>query len=240
MCHRGTINGIFCTDILVATKTLVRKQLVSNEDILDGETTIRSAQGDIVSYPLAVVKITIGGQDIITQAAVSTTLPASALLGWDVPQVMNLVDGSHPGDGLKEDAVRDQKDALVVLIRSRRKQQETDARERAKHDIQPNHWKLSQLPPQRLKKSCLILMILSSPLQVVRKPPSHGHRSVATGAAIAAEGGIVRPEDALDISADGLRALQDEDETLRRARTIANEDLSAAAGEVFFRREGLL
>ena len=56
VCRHGTVNGIFCTDILVdtgATKTLVRKELVSNEDILDGETTIRCAHGDIVSYPLA-------------------------------------------------------------------------------------------------------------------------------------------------------------------------------------------
>ena len=42
----------------------------------------------------------IGGKDIITTAAVSDTLPASVLLGWDVPELMNFVtDGpEHSGE----------------------------------------------------------------------------------------------------------------------------------------------
>ena len=53
----------YCTDIFVdtgATQTLVRKDLVSEDDILDGEVTIRCAHGDEASYPLAAVKINIG------------------------------------------------------------------------------------------------------------------------------------------------------------------------------------
>ena len=66
--RHGTVNGVYCTDILVdtgATQTLVRKDLVADDDILDGEVTIRCAHGDTASYPLAVVKITIGGKDPI-------------------------------------------------------------------------------------------------------------------------------------------------------------------------------
>ena len=69
----------------------MHKTLVTDDDILDGEVTVRCAHGDSVSYPLAVVKINIGGKDIITTAAVSNTLPASVLLGWDVPQLINMV-----------------------------------------------------------------------------------------------------------------------------------------------------
>lgn len=92
--RRGTINGVYCADILVdtgATQMLVRKDLVTADDILDGEATIRCAHGDKASYPLAAVKINIGGKNIITTAGVSSTLPASVLLGWDIPELLDFV-----------------------------------------------------------------------------------------------------------------------------------------------------
>jgi hypothetical protein len=58
--RRGTVNGVYCTAILVdtgATHTMVRQDLVAGDDMLDGEVTIRCAHGDTTSYPLAVVKI---------------------------------------------------------------------------------------------------------------------------------------------------------------------------------------
>jgi hypothetical protein len=85
---------VYCTDILVnagATQTLVRKDLVADDNILDGKVTTRCVHGDIASYPLAVAKITIGGKDIITTAAVSNTLPTFVLLAWDVPELMDFV-----------------------------------------------------------------------------------------------------------------------------------------------------
>ena len=85
--HR-IVNRVYCPNILMdtgATQTLGHNGLVADDDIVDGEVTIRCAHGDAVSYPVAVVKINIGGKDIITTAAVSSTLPASVLLGWDVP-----------------------------------------------------------------------------------------------------------------------------------------------------------
>ena len=44
----------------------------------------------------------------------------------------------------------------------------------------------------------------------------------------------------LDISANQLKSLQDEDESLQHARAVADGTPTAAAGEEFFRREGLL
>ena len=52
--RQETINGIYCTNILVntgATQTVVCKDLVTDDDILDGEVTIRCAHRDTLSYP---------------------------------------------------------------------------------------------------------------------------------------------------------------------------------------------
>ena len=117
--RHGTINGVYCADILVdtgATQTLVRKDLVTADDILNGEVTIRCAHGDTASYPLAAVKINIGGKDIIMTAGVSSTLPASALLGWEIPE---LLDFDADRGNVKNSA-----DALAVMTRLRRRQQQ--------------------------------------------------------------------------------------------------------------------
>ena len=113
-----TINGVYCSDNLVdtgATQTMVHKDLVTGGDILDGEVTIRCAHGDTTSYPLAVVKINIGGKDIVTTAAVSSTLPASVLLRWDIPQLTGFVADTQPVN---------KADALAVLTRKRRQEQQ--------------------------------------------------------------------------------------------------------------------
>ena len=65
---------------------------MTDEDVLD-TVDIKCAHGDTVSYPLAGIKITIGGKDIITTASVSSTLPTSVLLGWDVPELVTLLTG---------------------------------------------------------------------------------------------------------------------------------------------------
>jgi hypothetical protein len=74
----------------------VHRKFVTDDDVLDDTVDIKCAHGDTVSYPLAVVKITIGGKDIITTAAVSSTLPTSVLLGWDVPELVTLLTGVRP------------------------------------------------------------------------------------------------------------------------------------------------
>ena len=100
--QRGTNNGVYCKDIVVdtgASKTLVRSDLVTQDDILEGVVNIQCAHGDIVSYPLAAVKIAVEGKEIIAHAAVAQSLPVAALLGWDVPDLMALV---NPGVDTKD------------------------------------------------------------------------------------------------------------------------------------------
>ena len=100
---QGVVNGIPCDDILVdtgATKTLVRGDLVQEEDILQGKMTINCVHGDTVSYPIATVKIKVGGK--ATEAAVSSTLPVSALLGWDIPDLLTLVSEGRESEPAKQ------------------------------------------------------------------------------------------------------------------------------------------
>ena len=47
-CCRGTVNRVYCRDILVdtgATQTLVHKDLVTDDDVLNGKVTVCCAQG---------------------------------------------------------------------------------------------------------------------------------------------------------------------------------------------------
>lgn len=60
--------------------------------MLDGEVTICCTHGETTSYPVAAIKITIGGKDIMTTTGISSTLPASALLDWDIPELLRFVD----------------------------------------------------------------------------------------------------------------------------------------------------
>ena len=237
----GTINGTYCTDILVdtgATQTLVHSGLVTNDDILDGEVTIRCAHGDTSSYPLAAVKINIGGKDIITTAGVSSTLPASALLGWDVPELLNFVaNGQNP---------RNTADALAVMTRLRRRQQQ-EARDRQstneETEASPEQIELSPPTSEDSDGDSVFNFddLLFSPpgpskptLTRAQKRENRLRYRLANGEPDCREPG------ALDVSPEELRRLQDHDESLSRPRLIADGAPSAAAGERFFRRDGLL
>ena len=91
----GTVEGNAVTDILLDTgcdRTLVHRDLVPEGNLLPGEgVTIRCAHGDTVLYPLARVRVQLDGRDLTVEAAVSSTVPASVLLGTDVPELMELL-----------------------------------------------------------------------------------------------------------------------------------------------------
>ena len=90
----GTICGTPVKDILLdtgSTRTLVKKDLVPRNRMVDGEVAIRCAHGNTIVYPLADVEIKIEGQCFTVQAGVSDTLPVSVLLGRDVPELLLLV-----------------------------------------------------------------------------------------------------------------------------------------------------
>ena len=84
-------------------------QLSGEVDVLWHETTAS----------LAAVKITIGGKEITTEAAVSDTLPAAALLGWDIPELVELIsDSPKPG----------QQQSLAAITRRQKKNDDTQKR----------------------------------------------------------------------------------------------------------------
>ena len=117
--------------IFSSTQGLLRHcRLVTDEDILDDKVTIKCAHGVTVAYPLAAVKINIAGKDIVTTAAVSKTLPASVLLGWDIPEftmyVTDITPRDHPDEeGLamatrrQEKYLQDQTECKETLLRHR-------------------------------------------------------------------------------------------------------------------------
>ena len=243
---RGTINGIVCSDILVdtgATKTLVRGDLVSDDDILDGEITIRCAHGNIVSYPLAVVKINIGGKDIITQAAVSSTLPASALLGWDIPQLMSLVEEES---GTKDEG-KDE-DALAVMTRAaqRRKEAQEEVVQRRGQEAEPTPLDVADNSPTAWDAEDPVTYDFDESLFPTPRTPrpaltrAQKRENKRLYQATSSQRDSLPPPGPLDISAEGLRALQNADPTLQKVRSVADGEDSTAEGEVFFRRDGLL
>ena len=113
----GVVEGSMVKDILLDTgcsRTLVRKDLVPQDKLLQGEATaIGCAHGDTVVYPLAQVEVQVDSQTIDVEAAVSETLPMAVLLGTDVPQLPGLLKGK-----LMTEEHNGPESALVVTARA--------------------------------------------------------------------------------------------------------------------------
>ena len=96
--RRGTVEGRKVDNILLdmgCSRTLVHQSLVPKEKIEDGEAVaIRCAHGDTVLYPLAKISLEVEGRPITVEAAVSSTLPMSVLLGTDNPELSTLLEES--------------------------------------------------------------------------------------------------------------------------------------------------
>ncbi len=124
--RKGLVEGTPVERILLDTgcsKTLVRQELISKEKILEGEAvTIRCAHGDTVLYPVAKVQVMVDGMDMEVKAAVSETLPVDVLLGKDVPEFYELLNGACS----RKEA---QDDALVVMTRAQKQKQKEQEEE---------------------------------------------------------------------------------------------------------------
>ena len=83
--------------------------------ILPEQVPIRCAHGDTVMYPLANIKVQLGGMAFMVEAAVSEHLPMSILLGMDVPQLVELLNGVGREPGLNSNGG----EAMDVLIMMR-------------------------------------------------------------------------------------------------------------------------
>ena len=115
--RKGVVEGTPVERILLDTgcsKTLVRQDLIPKKKILDGEAvTIRCAHGDTVLYPVAQVQVVVDG---------SETLPMDVLLGKDVPEFYELLNGACSQG-------RSQDDAMVVMTRAQRRKQKEEEEE---------------------------------------------------------------------------------------------------------------
>ena len=105
--------------------------------VQDGDvSTIRCAHGDTVLYPLAKVTLEVGGRRMEVEAAISDTLPMSALLGTDVPELGDLIGRDIPPTQPTKD------EAFVVTTRTQAKKREEE--EAVQHQkelesgVQPN------------------------------------------------------------------------------------------------------
>ena len=89
----GWVNDRWVKDIVLdtsAAKTMIRGDLVTEEDMVGSSIIVKCAHGDEVAYPVVRVKIVVEGVTYTLDVAVSDSLPVSVLLGRDVPDLVNI------------------------------------------------------------------------------------------------------------------------------------------------------
>ena len=130
--ERQTVNDIVLDT--GHTWTMVRQDILPADHKVTGQTVqLRSAHGDITTYPLADIQLQISGVELSVTAVVSKNLPVSVLLGTDVPQLGRLLHATpnhQEGD-----------QALVVTRAQARKAavaEEESHRKQVESQVQPN------------------------------------------------------------------------------------------------------
>ena len=81
-----------------AAKTMIHRDLVPVEKVGKEMVDILCAHGDVVSYPIAEVSVTVGDKPLSVQAAVADQLPVPVLLGREVPEFSELLGVDQRGD----------------------------------------------------------------------------------------------------------------------------------------------
>ena len=124
--RKGKVNHKSVHDIILDTgcsRTMVKWELISEDDLTGEATTIRCAHGDTVLYPLATVRTSVGDYSVEVEAAASTTLPVSVLMGTDIQRLNKLSRG--------EDT------SMAVITRSQRQcQAEQEEKEVQEEEMQ--------------------------------------------------------------------------------------------------------
>ena len=233
----GKVEGKFVPEIVLDTgckRTMVHQELVPPEKIIEGDVaTIRCAHGDTVLYPLAKVNMEIEGVPIEVEAAVSSTLPVSVLLGEDVPALNQLLGNK----AVRTCSTAD--DVLVVVTRAQAKK---------------------QLEEEIIRREQEVLSgARASPVQGLGQASDDtGHPDTKSGGEIplaltqeqrrslnqqmgkqdSSENWKPRV-DALELSADQLKKLQEKDDTLSKIREAADGHPNSA-GIGFFKQDGLV
>ena len=209
---------------------------------------IRCAHGDTVEYPLATVDISIGDQKFTVEAAwVADALPASVLLGTDVPNLVELLHSNSVRQSGRSEAV------LAVMTRAQTKksaEEDPPADGRGENpDPETMSVEMEQVKPSsdRTDKVGEVVLevepewnfdddLFTPGRQRVRltrrqrRACRRKHAAVGTGG----------PDITVELSAEELKELQEKDDTLAVLRKVADGQSSTMAGPGFFRREGLL
>ena len=238
VCCKGRVEGRAVFDIILdtgCTKSLVRSDLVSAEAVASSNqaVTIRCAHGDTVLYPLTTISVEIDRLCFSTCAAVSDTLPVSLLLGTDVSALGKLLKTpvlEHDSENNDQTAVTtepelvEEAEAQMVVTRSQsKKAQDVSATIVSLPFAGMEENDGVFLPPRREKK------------KMTRREKRLARKEYATP-----EGADNVVRHPLDMSPEELRRLQDSDPSLAKARKVADGQPSTAAGEGFFRKDGLL
>ena len=244
----GKIEGKAVKDILLDTgcsRTLVHKDHVPMGKVLEGEAVaIRCAHGDTVLYPLACVNVEVDGQAFEVQAAVADKLPLAMLLGTDVPILPKLL-----GENFKTAEYQKIADALVVTRAQARKEwADEEARQRKELECGVQPTAVTEEATEETEEESTqgeldwmqdlddeLIINGRDKVKLTRSQKRENKRQYQD------KGGNEDeiPKHALDISAEGLKTLQETDTTLETARAAAEGEPSTA-GAGFFKKDGLL
>ena len=109
-----------------AAKIMIHRDLVPVEKVSRETVDIKCAHGNVVSYPLAEVSMSVGDQPFTVQAAVSDRLPVPVLVGREVPQFDKLLGAALCGGSTEA--------TKVVATQSPRGQEKLFGREWEVHE----------------------------------------------------------------------------------------------------------
>ena len=236
----GTVEGQFVPEIVLDTackRTMIRKELVPPWKIIEGDiATIRCAHGDTVLYPLANIHMEVDGRAFEVEAAVSTTLPVSVLLGGDVPELSQLI-GDH-----RQGKLTSSEDVMVVVTRAQAKRQLEEEILRKEKEV------LSGVQPSPVEdqgQPSLHSDPNKGPYQTDNMLPTLTQKQRRTFQQQMGKKDYVpnsKEDTALysfEFSADNLRELQESDKTLSKVRESVIDSSDQSKTE-YFKRDGLL
>eukprot|EP00731_Ephydatia_muelleri_P004863 Em0002g1039a len=193
---------------------MVRRQFVPQEKFLEGKwVSIRCVHGDTVLYPLADIKLVVEGIPVTVEAAVADSLPVEVILGTDASRMTELL-GRRAGSVFFA-----QEHVMVVTTRAKRRQEIQEEVLRKEKEVMsgvvPNPLGVSEEEPK------LKTMSQEQRRQMRRELGSQGDCLSH-----------------INITAEKLKDMQEQDETLRAVRELAA--LTGGSKGEFFKREELL
>ena len=253
----GVIEGTAVPDIVLDTgcsRTMVRQDLVAEEKLLEGEAvTIRCAHGDMDLYPLAKVEMELNGTRIETIAAVSDHLHVSALLGTDVPELIQLL-----GTAAKNSNIGKIEEAMVITRAQARRKEDEEATQRSKEEesgvqanplIEQTREEITDCPDQPSvgSEGEMLGSNLSDDLfhpgrsrekktRREKRQERHKHGLVRAKDQPRRQASLNNPD---KVTKDDLQRMQKEDPTLAVVREMANETTTPQVNS-FYWEDGLM